>query len=177
MGHRKPLPSEENGSARTSFLGAVLSTPSRYTLTLRHSRRKERNTRYYALAAAKGPFRYEARNNSMSQAIVCPVVPACCHFEPSRKPVSLSLSFSLTWLFVCAAQQCGDVDARRAFRLEFPFVKASNRVVLSHSSANGLLCVQRLQRSMLAEDAIKAAIKDLQDKGAVPKPAQHAEAA
>lgn len=31
--------------------------------------------------------------------------------------------------------------------------------------------------SMLAEDAIKAAIKDLQDKGAVPKPAQHAEAA
>lgn len=31
--------------------------------------------------------------------------------------------------------------------------------------------------SMLAEDAIKAAIKDLQDKGAVPKPVQHAEAA
>ncbi|CAN0033893.1 unnamed protein product [Ectocarpus sp. 4 AP-2014] len=30
---------------------------------------------------------------------------------------------------------------------------------------------------MLAEDAIKAAIKDLQDKGAVAKPAQHAEAA
>ncbi|CAM9533187.1 unnamed protein product [Scytosiphon promiscuus] len=35
----------------------------------------------------------------------------------------------------------------------------------------------KLHCSMLAEDAIKAAIKDLQDKGAVPKPAQHAEAA
>lgn len=31
--------------------------------------------------------------------------------------------------------------------------------------------------SMLAEDAIKAAIKDLQDKGAVPTPEQRAEAA
>ncbi len=30
---------------------------------------------------------------------------------------------------------------------------------------------------MLAEDAIKAAIKDLQDKGAVPKQEAHAEAA
>ncbi|CAM9387605.1 unnamed protein product, partial [Hapterophycus canaliculatus] len=35
----------------------------------------------------------------------------------------------------------------------------------------------KLHCSMLAEDAIKAAIKDLQDKGAVPKPVQHAEAA
>eukprot|EP00903_Cladosiphon_okamuranus_P017477 g16097.t1 len=35
----------------------------------------------------------------------------------------------------------------------------------------------KLHCSMLAEDAIKAAIKDLQDKGAVSKPAQHAEAA
>ncbi|CAM9341480.1 unnamed protein product [Pylaiella littoralis] len=35
----------------------------------------------------------------------------------------------------------------------------------------------KLHCSMLAEDAIKAAIKDLQDKGAVPTPEQHAEAA
>ncbi|CBJ33232.1 conserved unknown protein [Ectocarpus siliculosus] len=35
----------------------------------------------------------------------------------------------------------------------------------------------KLHCSMLAEDAIKAAIKDLQDKGAVAKPAQHALAA
>ncbi|CAB1099849.1 unnamed protein product [Ectocarpus sp. CCAP 1310/34] len=38
-------------------------------------------------------------------------------------------------------------------------------------------CLLSLWAHMLAEDAIKAAIKDLQDKGAVAKPAQHAEAA
>lgn len=42
---------------------------------------------------------------------------------------------------------------------------------------NAALLFLFLKCSMLAEDAIHAAIKDLQDKGAVPKPAQHAEAA